>query len=94
MPTSAQCQELIDECTWSWGTNGYTISKNGKSMFLPAAGVWYNGSQNNVGSSGSYWSSTPTGSSGVYYMNFNSGEKNVLGNDLRGFGLSVRPVVG
>lgn len=43
MPTKDDFQELIDECDWTWtcinDVNGYSIrGKNGKTMFLPAAG--------------------------------------------------------
>ena len=97
MPTRAQMQELIDKCTWSWGTsggtNGYTVSKNGKSIFLPAAGNWNNGSQGSVGTSGLYWGSSPGGSDYAYLLNFDSGSKG-MGGSSRLRGCSVRPVVG
>jgi hypothetical protein len=97
MPTQTQYQELLNECTWTWetsdGINGYTVSKNGKSIFLPAAGYVNNGNPYNVGWYGRYWSSTPNSDSRVYGLFFGSGGKNV-GNDLRGCGFSVRPVVG
>ena len=97
MPTSAQCQELVSECTWTWttsgGTNGYKVAKGNKSIFLPAAGYWLNGRQSNVGSFGCYWSSTPSGSSHAYFLNFNSGGRNVS-NSSRYCGFSVRPVLG
>ena len=42
MPTKAECQELIDSCTWEWTTSnnisGYRVTgPNGNSIFLPAA---------------------------------------------------------
>lgn len=46
-PTKSQWQELIDECTWVWntvnGVYGCTVSKNNKSIFLPAVGRYYQG---------------------------------------------------
>ncbi len=44
MPTAAEQEELHRECTWTWttfhGKNGYRVTgKNGKSIFLPAAGA-------------------------------------------------------
>ena len=47
MPTDAECQELIDYCTWTWGTNGdvngYWVSSkvtgNTGKIFMPAGGV-------------------------------------------------------
>jgi hypothetical protein len=72
MPTRAQYQELVDQCTWTWttsgGINGYSVSKNGKSIFLPAAGQWLNGDQSGVGSYGQYWTSTPINSGGAYIL--------------------------
>ena len=96
MPTSAQCQELIDECTWTFDSNnsGYTVSKNGQSIFFPAAGCFYEGSQLDVGSFGRYWSSTPNGNFVACYLSFSSGSKNVGNGDSRSLGYSVRPVVG
>lgn len=43
MPTDAQFYELINECTWTLGVGGYTITgKNGKSIFIPFA-PYYSG---------------------------------------------------
>ena len=47
MPTRSEIDELIEECTWTWTSRndtksgvvyGYEVSRNGKSIFLPAAG--------------------------------------------------------
>ena len=42
MPTIEEFQELFNNCTWEWtsmdGVNGYKVSGNGNSIFLPAAG--------------------------------------------------------
>ena len=44
MPTANEFQELIDNCEWTWTTQGVldgykvTSKKNGNSIFLPAAG--------------------------------------------------------
>ena len=63
MPTKAEFQELIDNCTWTWtthgGHHGYKVTgPNGNSIFLPAAGWLYDG-RSNIQSDvrGSYWSS-------------------------------------
>ncbi|MDD6943047.1 MAG: hypothetical protein SOV24_02275, partial [Muribaculaceae bacterium] len=99
LPTKAECQELIDKCTWTWttqgGHNGYKVTgKNGKSIFLPAAG-WRRGtSRSDVGEYGYYWGSTPGESSayGAYYLGFYSSFHGV-GWRYRINGFSVRPVV-
>ena len=77
MPTKAQIKELIDNTTYKWVENykgsriGCTLTaKNGAVLFLPAAGIWYNGSLRNVGVSGYYWGSSPSGSLGACYLYF------------------------
>ena len=99
MPTDAEMQELIDNCTWTWttqnGVNGYNIKgPNGNSIFLPAAGNRYGSSLNAAGSYGGYWSSAPYGSYVISAcsLNFNS-DGQCMGYYTRGRGLSVRPVV-
>ena len=64
MPTKAEFDELIDNCTWTWttlnGVNGYKVTgKNGNSIFLPAVGNRSKTSLYNVGKFSVYWSSTP-----------------------------------
>ena len=45
MPTIDEFLELFNNCSWEWtsmnGVNGYKISGNGNSIFLPAAGCRY-----------------------------------------------------
>ena len=63
-PSSADFEELINNCTWEWTTvndvNGYKVTgPNGNSIFLPATGYRDVTSYSNDGKSGEYWSSTP-----------------------------------
>lgn len=63
MPTMAEMQELIDECTWVYGAinghNGYTITgSNGNSIFLPSAGEMFNKTLYNFNILARYWTST------------------------------------
>ena len=67
MPTMAEWQELLDNCTWTWtrqnGINGCKVTSNkagytDKFIFLPAAGYSYEGDLYEVGSYGYYWSSS------------------------------------
>ena len=102
MPTSAECDDLINKCDWRWsmrnGVNGQLVTGRGgyssKSIFLPAAGSGNGSSLYRLGSLGYYWSSTPT--SGFYvawYLFFTSGD--FFGSyDGRYYGRSVRPVRG
>ena len=99
MPTADEFQELIDNCTWTWTTQGshygyrVTSKKNGNSIFLPAAGGRYGSSLSNDGTGGYYWSSTPYASYSnyAYYLYFCSTYHNV-NYDARYNGRSVRPV--
>ncbi len=63
-PTLDQIQELLDNTTSEWttlnGVNGRKFTgSNGGNIFLPAAGVSWDGELDDVGSDGYYWSSTP-----------------------------------
>ena len=101
MPSSAQQDELRNNCTYEWTTvNGikggkFTSNINGASIFLPAAGFRWDDILEDAGSYGDYWSSTqyPSGTNYAYYLYFGWG-----GTDwyyyYRTIGLSVRPVVG
>ncbi|MEE0921210.1 MAG: hypothetical protein U0L47_01810 [Paludibacteraceae bacterium] len=99
MPTSAEQNELRNNCTWTWttqnGVYGYKVTskKNGNSIFLPAAGYRLDSSLNDAGSGG-YWSSSlytdyPYDAWNVY---FHSGSVYRNGDDGRECGFSVRPV--
>lgn len=83
MPTREECQELVDNCTWSWeqyGDNKYGMrvtGPNGNSIFLPAGG-YPNPSWSGVGTYGTYWTASKstyltgssTGSNHSYYFRF------------------------
>ena len=99
MPSEAQFDELINNCTYEWttvnGVNGskFTSKTNGGSIFLPAAG-YRNDSDIKGASSGYYWSSTqhPSNSYLAYLLNvFSSGT--YTSSSFRNYGYSVRPVV-
>lgn len=42
LPSSANIQELIDECNWQWEVNGFRLTSkhNGRSIFLPVGNYW------------------------------------------------------
>ena len=108
MPSRAQVQELINECTWKWTTldgviYGYqVISKKDSniSIFLPAAG-YYNGTTlYNSGAYGYYWTRENYKSSYSYsdvscfaYLLSFSISSHTTDNDYRDEGYSVRPVL-
>ncbi|MBO4264301.1 MAG: hypothetical protein J5871_06465, partial [Bacteroidales bacterium] len=102
MPTEAEWRELMntDNCTWTWmpqnGVNGrkVTSKKTGNSIFLPAAGLRYDSSLYNAGSSGYFWSSS-LGDRGdpywAYRVFFDSSSLN-WAYWIRCHGMSVRAV--
>lgn len=77
MPTKAEAQELVDKCTWEWGTyigyKGYKVTgPNGKSIFLQAAGhlehntILLYGMAVGYNQLGSYWTSDLLTTTGQY----------------------------
>ena len=100
MPTKAELQWLIDNCTWTWttsgGNNGYRVTSKitgytSNSIFLPAAG-YYGSSVYGRGTGGYYWSSTYYNGSNAWYLYFNSSDKYMSYYD-RYYGRSVRAVL-
>lgn len=101
MPTQAEMQELVDNCTVTGSTmngiNGLLFSSsNGNSIFLPVAGIVHYTNVSSAGSYGDYWTSTLYADEPAYsndfYLNLN-GTANNNGN-ARCYGASVRPVCG
>ena len=99
MPSHEQQEELRENCKWTWtkrnGVNGYEVSRNGKSIFLPAAGQrTIDPSLNQEGSNGVYWSRTlySRKSSSAYILEFSSSYVDYHYHDGRHCGHSVRAV--
>lgn len=105
MPTVSEYQALGEAVNTAWTTDyqGSGVSgivctdktDNSKVLFFPAAGYCRNGSVNNVGSYGYYWSSSLNTS---YMVNgrsllFNSGGVNWQNSYNRCNGFTVRPVL-
>jgi len=98
-PTEEQIQELVSNCKYEWTTqNGVTGGKfkgpNGGTIFLPAAGLRWDGGLSRVGSDGRYWSSTLHESypDHAYVLYFLSGDAYCDYVYVRSYGRSVRPV--
>ena len=104
MPTDQEWEELTSNCSFVWtqqnGVSGFTVTskKTGftdKSIFLPAAGVWFWQNLNSAGSEGYYWSLTgyrdsQTCSYGFWFQSSGPG-----GCSLdRCYGFAIRPVYG
>ncbi|MBP3454802.1 MAG: hypothetical protein J6K38_00900 [Alistipes sp.] len=102
MPTQAEMEELVDNCTWTWtsrdGHNGYEVTSkiNGNSIFLPAAGLYNESSLDYAGVIGGYWSSTPFEIDTQYarILDFASDDSGdlLMHLEYRNYGYSVRPV--
>lgn len=103
MPTDAEFQALIDNCTTTWttrnGVSGRLVTGKGvyasKSIFIPAAAYGDDSYLHYLGSHGYYWSSTPNSdsSSSAWFLYFHSGYF-YRGNRNRYLGQSVRPLRG
>jgi len=101
MPTNDDFEELIatkvntTDYTWTWCDGGWQIVRNstGATLFLPAAGYRFDTGLYNVGSYGSYWSSSlGTDFPGnAWVLFFDSGDVLTFYN-YRYYGFSVRPV--
>ena len=103
MPTPKQCQELIDNTTTAWTTSNdgvkgmkFTSKKDmSKFIFIPAAGYVYYGLVDEIGYSGSIWSSSTSdkGVDGSLSLGCFSAEP-FLFDDSRINGFPVRGVIG
>lgn len=97
-PTDEQQEELRKECEWTWcedAVAGYKVTgRNGKSIFLPAAGYLTSSGKREDGTTGFYWSSTLNivMCSQAFYLLF--GKENVgRGGSDRSVGLPIRPIL-
>ena len=101
MPTPTQIRELINKTDNTWttqdGVNGrlFTSKNNGKSIFIPAAGVAWHGSLYGRGNFGVVWSSMLSAGFVNYgqSLSFNSDTANLVSIDCRCYGFSVRGVL-
>lgn len=96
MPTEEEMKEMVSMCVWE-GTMqnqvyGYKLTSkiNGNSIFLPAAGYRDGASLYNAGSTGAYWSSSP--SSNISANDFFFGSISGMSSSNRNKGYSIRPV--
>ena len=106
MPTNAEFSELYEKCTCIWttinGINGLlaTSTINNNSIFLPAAGRSEDGTFQEIGFGGYYWTNEMqydstrlpfNGSCGQFYNIRNDFYQNI-GGYSRCEGLTIRPV--
>lgn len=103
IPTEAEWNELIENCTWTWtnvdGMNGFSVTgtKPGftdKSVFFPAAGGYEDDEQYLApGTMGVYWTSIVSSPLNANYLSFDESDKRVSAY-MRSMGISIRPVEG
>jgi len=101
MPTSAEFEELIDNCSSTWtninGIRGrlFTSKIQGytdKSIFFPTSGSGHDAGLYDAGSCGYYWSSTLFNGNSAGYLSFYSDAVSVCTSSRRYYGPSVRAV--
>ena len=104
MPTIAEFSDLKNNCNWSWtsieGTSGYLVTskRNGKSIFLPATGIFEDTSKQYPGVDGNYWSS-----SHETFISSDNQRRSValtfnpsgvyIGHAAKLYGMTIRPVI-
>jgi len=108
IPTLDDYQELKNNCTWTWttlcGVGGDLVTgPNGNSIFIPAAGGYFDSPGDIIeeeGNIGYYWTTSqmdPNAASILAYnfyfnKNYNSGSPS-YGSNKRCCGFSIRPVL-
>lgn len=102
MPRESEFQELIDTCEWAWTGSGFEVTgPNGRSLFLPAAGLRHEEKTRGEGSC-NCWSATPAAAPYAWFLDVGHlfhdvGQKTVALKSVnklrRSDGLTVRAVV-
>ena len=98
MPSQAECQELVDNCRWVYGSiNGVMgtkiIGPNGQFIFIPAAGCADPDGKYGVGSYATFWSNEIAYSTGnAFYVSCGKSTCECDKYYYRVGGRSVRPV--
>ena len=101
MPTNAEMNWLVDNCTWTWGSvdgqPGYTVTSNvegyeDKQIFLPAAGYQSKSFYEQINTGCYYWTSAVDSANGFSKNLYGSSTEKNTDKIERYLGLSVRPV--
>ena len=96
MPTRDEYEELFDNCDYVWtedynGTSVagmiFTSKVNGKFVFFPGAGEYYNSFAQDVGSYGYYWTASCFSDGAAYFL-----YSDTINYDYGSYGRSVRAV--
>ena len=100
LPSEAEARELVERCVWReetrQGVKGYTVTgPNGRSIFLPMAGMRVGAEPYEQGRRGYYWTGTrQPGATGAVSLHVGGSTGGQISNDYRYQGCSVRPVLG
>ncbi len=100
LPSEAEARELVDRCVWReetrQGVKGYTVTgPNGRSIFLPMAGMRVGAEPYEQGRRGYYWTGTrQPGATGAVSLHVGGSTGGQISSDYRYQGCSVRPVFG
>ena len=104
IPNKEDFQELCDNCTHEWVSDGklrgmrFTSKINGNSIFFPATGyTWFDEEDDGTtlcgrGAYGCYWSSSYYSAASAYGLDFYSSTVNPQNGSSRRSGFSVRAV--
>lgn len=92
LPSQAQFDELIKECSWEWNDYGFTVvGKNGNSIFLPASGWICSSIIEHKNRYGYYWTGDKINSKFAKGLIFSKSEYKT-GNGYLYYGRAVRAV--
>ena len=98
MPTKVEWEELLNSTTYTWTTQNEVYgllftAENGNSLFLPAAGYFFQSNLDYAGIEGYYWSSSNDFGhpENAWTINFNS-DTCLMHSSNRYYGHSVRAV--
>lgn len=100
-PSTTDCQELIDKCTWTWqdnyyGAKGYLVEgPNGNTIFLSLTGTFIDTLKNQDSQAG-YWANSVTSSDVDHadrlYFNKKDNTSIAVNDTYRYYGVAVRAV--
>ena len=96
MPTKAEIAELIDSCEWTWTSvgdvQGWRVARNGKNIFLPAAGYRDGVEVYEENEAGNYMASTLSADATMADIMRFTADTCACDSNYRYYGFVVRPV--